>query len=53
MNELDVNKLSLDAVDLWSKQWMVLTAGTADDFNMMTVAGEAWGACGSNRLFRW
>lgn len=43
MKELDVNKLSLDAVDLWAKQWMVLTAGTIDDFNMMTVA---WGSVG-------
>jgi flavin reductase (DIM6/NTAB) family NADH-FMN oxidoreductase RutF len=43
MIEVDVTKLSLDVVDLWSKQWLVLTAGTAEDCNMMTVA---WGSIG-------
>jgi flavin reductase (DIM6/NTAB) family NADH-FMN oxidoreductase RutF len=43
MDQVDVTKLSVDAVDLWMNQWLVLTAGTADDFNMMTVA---WGSIG-------
>jgi flavin reductase (DIM6/NTAB) family NADH-FMN oxidoreductase RutF len=43
MKELDVKKLSVDAVDLWMKQWLVLTAGTLEDCNMMTVA---WGSIG-------
>jgi len=43
MVEVDVMKLSVDAVDLWMKRWLVLTAGTLDDCNMMTVA---WGSVG-------
>ena len=44
MKEIDIKKMSIDAVDLWLKQWMILTAGTREDFNMMTVA---WGSIGS------
>ncbi|MBL7076742.1 MAG: flavin reductase [Kiritimatiellae bacterium] len=43
MTEIDVKKLSLDVVDLWMKRWLLLTAGTRDDCNMMTVA---WGSVG-------
>jgi len=43
MIEVDVTKLSVDVVGLWMKQWLVLTAGTLDDCNMMTVA---WGSIG-------
>jgi len=43
MVEVDVTKLSVDVVGLWMKQWLVLTAGTLDDCNMMTVA---WGSIG-------
>ena len=41
--ELDVNHLAIDAVDLWKEQWLLLTAGTKEEFNMMTVA---WGSIG-------
>jgi flavin reductase (DIM6/NTAB) family NADH-FMN oxidoreductase RutF len=43
MLKVDVTKLSLDVVDLWMNQWLLLTAGTLDDCNMMTVA---WGSIG-------
>lgn len=43
MVEIEATKLSLDAVDLWMNQWLLLTAGTLDDCNMMTVA---WGSIG-------
>ncbi len=43
MVEIDPTKLSIDVVDLWRKQWLLLTAGTPDAFNMMTVA---WGSIG-------
>jgi len=43
MVEINVTKLSVDAVDLWMNQWLLLTAGTHDDCNMMTVA---WGSVG-------
>ncbi len=43
MLKVDVTKLPLDAVDLWMNQWLLLTAGTLDDCNMMTVA---WGSIG-------
>ena len=43
MHEIDVTKLSVNIVDLWMNKWLVLTAGTLDDCNMMTVA---WGSIG-------
>ena len=43
MVEIDPADLSINAVDLWKKQWLLLTAGTLDDFNMMTVG---WGSIG-------
>ena len=43
MVEIDVTRLSVDAVDLWMNRWLLLTAGTYDDCNMMTVA---WGSIG-------
>ena len=43
MREIEVAKLSLDAVELWANQWLVLTAGTLADCNMMTVS---WGSIG-------
>jgi len=43
MLERDVTKLSVDVVDLWMNQWLLLTAGTLDDCNMMTVS---WGSVG-------
>ena len=43
MHEVDVTKLSLEVVDLWMNHWLLLTAGTLDDCNMMTVA---WGSVG-------
>ncbi|MDD5679151.1 MAG: flavin reductase [Kiritimatiellae bacterium] len=43
MREIAVNDLSVDVVNLWMNQWLLLTAGTMDDCNMMTVA---WGSIG-------
>ncbi len=43
MREIEINELSLEAVDLWMNQWLLLTAGSDDDCNMMTVA---WGSIG-------
>ena len=43
MIEIDVSKWNTDPVSLWMDQWFVLTAGTIDDHNMMTVS---WGSIG-------
>lgn len=43
MREIPVAELSIQAVNLWMNQWLLLTAGTLDDCNMMTVA---WGSLG-------
>ncbi len=43
MREVDVKELSVDVVNLWMNRWLLLTAGTMDDCNMMTVA---WGSIG-------
>ena len=43
MREVAVTELSVDVVNLWMNQWLLLTAGTIDDCNMMTVA---WGSIG-------
>ncbi len=43
IEKVDVAKLNIDAVNLWMNQWLLLTAGTIDDCNMMTVA---WGSIG-------
>ena len=43
MLEVNVKELAMDVVDLWMNQWLLLTAGTLDDCNMMTVA---WGSIG-------
>lgn len=43
MKEIDPLKLSIEAVDIWMNQWFLLTSGTRDDYNMMTVA---WGSIG-------
>lgn len=43
MREVEVTKLSFEVVDLWMNQWLLLTAGTLDDCNMMTVS---WGSVG-------
>jgi flavin reductase (DIM6/NTAB) family NADH-FMN oxidoreductase RutF len=43
MVEIDVKTLPVEAVDLWMTRWLLLTAGTQDDCNMMTVA---WGSIG-------
>lgn len=43
MHEVDVTDLSLDVVNLWMNRWLLLTAGTVADCNMMTVA---WGSIG-------
>ena len=43
MKEIDVTHLLIKPVDLWMNQWLVLTSGTIEDCNMMTVA---WGSIG-------
>jgi len=43
LSQIDVNNLSVEAVDLWKNRWLLLTAGNSDEFNMMTVA---WGSIG-------
>ncbi|MEA3266694.1 MAG: flavin reductase family protein [Candidatus Fermentibacteria bacterium] len=50
MKEIRAEELWLKAVDQWKNQWLLLTAGTMEDCNMMTVA---WGSIGCmwNRPF--
>lgn len=43
MREVEVKELTVDVVNLWMNRWLLLTAGTIDDCNMMTVA---WGSIG-------
>ncbi len=43
MKSVDIKTLSFGAVDVWTNRWMLLTAGTMDDCNMMTVG---WGSIG-------
>ena len=43
MHKIAVTELSVDVVNLWMNQWLLLTAGTIEDCNMMTVA---WGSIG-------
>ena len=43
MKQISPEELEIKAVDLWKNQWLLLTAGTLDDCNMMTVA---WGSIG-------
>ncbi|MCK5131203.1 MAG: flavin reductase family protein [Candidatus Sabulitectum sp.] len=43
MKEIKPDELNLKTVDLWKNQWLLLTAGTMEDCNMMTVA---WGSIG-------
>lgn len=43
MEEIDVAQLQVKGAGLWLKQWLLLTAGTLEDFNTMTVG---WGSLG-------
>ena len=43
MKKIDPLKLKVDTVGLWDKQWLLLTSGTLDNCNMMTVS---WGSIG-------
>lgn len=43
MKEIDAETLQVKGVGIWLKQWLVLTAGTFEDFNSMTVG---WGSIG-------
>lgn len=43
MKPVNPIKLQIPAVDLWMNQWLLLTAGTLEDCNTMTVA---WGSIG-------
>lgn len=50
MRTISPGNLVLKPVDLWKNQWLLLTSGTIDNCNMMTVA---WGSMGCmwNRPF--
>jgi flavin reductase (DIM6/NTAB) family NADH-FMN oxidoreductase RutF len=43
MEEIDVTKLRVRGSGIWLEQWLVLTSGTFEDFNAMTVG---WGSMG-------
>ncbi len=43
MRKIRPDDLTVKIVDLWDKQWFLLTSGTEDNFNMMTVS---WGSIG-------
>lgn len=43
MNTIKAHDLKLKITDLWSRQWLVLTAGTIQNFNSMTIG---WGSVG-------
>lgn len=43
MREIKAKELSAPIVDLWMNRWLLLTAGTLESCNMMTVA---WGSLG-------
>lgn len=43
MEEIDVTKMQVRGAGIWLKQWLLLTSGTPDDFNAMTVG---WGSIG-------
>jgi flavin reductase (DIM6/NTAB) family NADH-FMN oxidoreductase RutF len=43
MKRVDALELSVNIVDLWMNQWFLLTAGTMENCNMMTVS---WGSIG-------
>jgi len=50
MKEINPKDLAMQPVNLWKNQWLLLTAGTMENCNMMTVA---WGSIGCmwNRPF--
>ena len=43
MKEIKMEELFLKVFDLWDNQWLILTAGTSADHNMMTIS---WGSIG-------
>ncbi len=43
MEEIDAGTLQVKSAGIWLKQWLVLTSGTFEDFNAMTVG---WGSIG-------
>ena len=43
MEKIDAGTLQVKSADIWLNRWLVLTSGTLDDFNSMTVG---WGATG-------
>lgn len=43
MIKIDIESLKLNVVDIWMNNWFLLTAGTFEDCNMMTVS---WGSIG-------
>ncbi len=43
MKEIDPVEIMTQPIDLWMNQWFLLTSGTLDNYNMMTVS---WGSIG-------
>ena len=43
MKNIDITEISRNPVELIGKQWMLITAGTAENFNCMTAS---WGGIG-------
>lgn len=45
-SKVDISKLNLNAIEMISEQWMLITAGTLDKYNTMTASwggmGELW-----------
>ena len=43
MEEIDAGTLQVKSANIWLNRWLVLTSGTLEDFNSMTVG---WGSIG-------
>ena len=43
MRKIDISVLKDNVIDLIGKQWMLITAGNIDHYNMMTAS---WGTIG-------
>lgn len=48
MKEINVSELKDNMFDAISKEWMLVTAGTQEKFNMMTAAGAEPVFCGQS-----
>ena len=48
MKEINPEQLTDNVIDLIGRQWMLITAGDAADYNMMTAS---WGGLGRSGVF--